>query len=119
MSQVVTVKRMISADELRQALEQIDSLSLDEEHDWGFTIEYAPDSSLLVTFSNGELGATSPSESLLQDLETLASLLGAKVVLEDEVATAHSGPTSKTGWEIVLFWPVLIAVLFALLVWRW
>ena len=118
MSQIVTLKRKISADELRQALEKIDSLSLNEEHDWGLTIEYAPDSDLLVTFSNGELEATSPSDALLQELETLASLLGAEVVLEDEVTMAQ-GPPGNAGWEIVLFWPVLIAVLFALLVWRW
>lgn len=53
MSQVLTLKRKISAGELRQALEQIDSLSLDEEHDRGSTIEYAADSNFLVTFSNG------------------------------------------------------------------
>jgi hypothetical protein len=53
MSQIVTLKRKISADELRQALAQIDPLSLDEEHDRGFTIEYAADSNFLVTFSNG------------------------------------------------------------------
>ena len=119
MSQIVTLKRKISGDELRQALDQTDSLSLNEEHDWGFTIEYALDSNFLVTYSNGELEATSPSDSLLQALETLASLLGAEIVLEDEVVTVHSEPTSNTGGEIVLFWPALVIVLFALLVWRW
>lgn len=119
MSQIVTLKRKISTDELRQALKKIDSLSMDEEHDWGFTIEYELDSTSLVTFSNGELAANSPSDALFQDLETLASLLGAEVVLEDEVAMVHSAATSNAGREIVLFWPVLIIVLFALLVWRW
>lgn len=53
MSQIVTLQRKICADELRHALEHIDSLSLDEEYDWGSTIEYAADSYFLVTVSNG------------------------------------------------------------------
>lgn len=119
MSQTITLKRKISVTELREALEQIDDLVLAEEHAWGCELEYAPDTQCLVTFSNGELEVTSPSDALFHDLETLASLLGAEVILEDEVSTLHSAPTSNAGREIVLFWPILAIVLSVLLAWRW
>lgn len=119
MSQVVTLKRNISREDLCVGLDQVENLSLGAEHDWGFSIEYACDPNSLVTFSNGEVDATSPSDDLLQKLEILASLLGAEVVLEDEVIMPPSGEIAPRGREIVLFWPVLVLVLVGLLVWRW
>lgn len=119
MSQIITLKRKISKDDLVAALDQIESLSLGEEQECGFTLDYVPDPNSLITFANGEVEATSPNDALLQDLETLAALLEAEVILEDEVTTPHSVTTVKTGWEVVLLWPILIVVLFALLVWRW
>ena len=119
MSQIVTLRRKVSSEELQEALEQIESLSLGERHEWGFEIEYTLDSKCLVTFSNGELEATSPNAALFHDLETLASLLEAEVVMEDEVAMVPSAQANTAGREISLFWPALVIVLFTLLVWRW
>ena len=119
MSQIITLKRKISVDDLLAALEQVESLSPGEEHEWGLELNYAPNPNLLVTFSSGELMVTSPDDDLLQVLEKLASLLGAELVLEDEEMIPGSSTADKSGSEVPLLWPIIIVVLFILLLWRW
>ena len=119
MSQVVTLKRKISTADLQEALDHIENLSMGQEHEWGFDLDYVKDSNCLVTFANGELEATSPSDELFIELEALAAQLGAEIVLEDDVAIVHSGEARNAGREIVLFWPIVVLLLFGMLVWRW
>lgn len=119
MSQVVTLKRKILKTDLDSALNQTNDLSLGQEHNWGFEIKYTRDPNILITFCNGELEATSPSDTLYQELERLATLLDADLIHEDEVSIRPNKTVINEGKEIVLFWPLLIAILSILLIWRW
>lgn len=119
MSQVVTLKRTITKERLRVAVDEVEGLSIGEEHDWGFAIECEFDPNSFVTFSSGEVAATSPSNELLQCLGTLATLVDAEVLLEDEMKSAPSAVPASSGRGIVVFWPALVLLLVSLLVWRW
>ncbi|TDR20646.1 hypothetical protein [Marinicella litoralis] len=119
MSQIVTIERHITAAELSKALQQVEGLSLGEEYSWGITIDCSFDSNSLLTFSNGHLTVTSPSDELFLKCEVLAKLLGAEVILEDEVPSVQLADASQQGVEIVLLWPVLFVVLVLLLIWKW
>lgn len=119
MSQIVTVKRKITHEQLRAALDQSEHLSLSDQHDWGFTIKDSSDPKSFTTFANGVLEATSPSDELFNELEKMASLLNAEIVIEDEVQTVQINNKQRNGREINIFWPVLVLLLLSLLVWRW
>ncbi len=117
MSQVVTLKRTISGEQLAEALEDHPELRIAKKHDGGFQLAYGPDTQAHIVFHNGELETTSPSEDLFLELEKLAQRLGAEMVLEEDEPV----PPRDCGKvrEFVLFWPVLCAVLLAMLIWRW
>ena len=119
MSQIVNLKRRISLEELRTALQQSGCFQLGEKQDWGYVLEYSKDSNAFVNFANGQIEATSPNDALFGDLELLAGLLLCDVVLEDEEAFVDQNESVPTGRVIALYWPFLVIVLGSLLVWRW
>lgn len=119
MSQIVTIKRRISLEELTTALQQTDSFKLGEEQSWGFSLVYLKDPGALINFENGQIDVTSPGDDLFQDLGSLARILLSDVVLEDEETYVTQSDRVAEGKVILLYWPFLVIVLGCLLIWRW
>jgi hypothetical protein len=119
MSQVVTLKRSISREELDEVLQRHEALSIRSTHPWGLVLGYRPEPDAHLVFTGGELEATSPSDELHRELERLADELQARVVFEEEEPLPDEAVAAAPVKTVVLFWPLACFVLLALLVWRW
>ena len=119
MSQLITIKRMITVDDLEDVLRNYADLQVIEKHRWGCRVSYVPEPGAQIVFVNGEIQATSPGDRLSQRLEMLAGDLNGRLIHEEEEVPAEfldeEGKVSST----TIFWPVISAVLLVLLIWRW
>ena len=119
MSQVITLKREISIEELRDVLDGSDLFSMEATGQNVVPITYIKETNSLIVYSNGEIEVTSPSEELFNDLYILANQLEAKLQHEDEVPVNNLHINKPSSKQIVLFWPLVSAILFGLLIWKW
>jgi hypothetical protein len=117
MSQIISIQKKISLEELLKAFENSDAFELGQRKEWGWPITFKPEPSSYIVFSNGYIEATSPSDKLMDELTILARGLAAEVTHEDEVVVTQNNQVE--GREIVLFWPLLTIVLVVLLVIKW
>jgi hypothetical protein len=119
MSQIITIKRMITVDDLEDVLRNYADLQVVEKHSWGVRISYVPEPDAHVVLTSGELQATSPSARLFNRLELLAKDLNGRLLHEDEEAMPDTGVQEGSVRSFSIFWPVVCAVLLILLIWRW
>lgn len=119
MSQIITIKRMMTGEDLEDVLRGYPDLQVVEKHNWGFRISYIPEPDAHLVFVNGELQATSPSDRLYIRLELLAKDLSGRLLQEDEEATADTGVPGGKVRSFSIFWPIVCGVLLILLIWRW
>ncbi|UCF90606.1 MAG: hypothetical protein JSW39_20260 [Desulfobacterales bacterium] len=83
MSQIISIKRKISRQELAEVMRGFPEFEIGQDHSWGITITYKPNPGEHLIFVNGELQATSPGDDILQELEKIATAFGAEIVHED------------------------------------
>ncbi len=119
MSQIITIKRTITVDDLEDVLRGYADLQVIEKHSWGVRVSYVPEPDAHIVLVNGELQATSPSEKLYQRLELLAKDLNGLLTHEEEEAIVDTDVQGGNVSSFSIFWPAVSAVLLLLLIWRW
>ena len=119
MSQLITLKRMLTVAELEDVLRNYADLQVVELHNWGCRVSYVPEPDAHIVLVNGELQATSPSTRLYDRLEMLAKDLSGILVDEEEEAIADTDVQGDNVSSFSIFWPAVSAVLLILLIWRW
>ena len=119
MSQVLVLRRIISQNEIEDAVHQINSFKVKEKHDWGLmlTNTYQPDAH--IAFVNGEFQVTSPSDKLYEQLQLLASCLGAEIIHEEDEMIPEEQSGTGNVRTMSIFWPCISALLLGLLAWKW
>lgn len=123
MSYIVAVRRTIQKHEVLGIVADDPSLSVKHEYDDFLCPQWlSGDTKSELQWFQGELTATTPSDLMLAKLEAIGTKLGATVVGEEDGAPASArplAPGTATGSVTWIGWPVMVAVLSALLVWRW
>ena len=95
MSQIISIKRRISHQELTEVIRGFTDFKIGQEQSWGITITYTPNTDEHLIFVNGEFQATSPGDRIFKELEKVATALKAEIVHEDEEII----PPVKTNFQ--------------------
>lgn len=123
MSYIVSVKRTIPVSEALAAIAADRSLQVLRQDGSTFSAAWSEgEDEALFDFAQGELQATSPSEAALLKLQSLADVLDATVVGEEDLVPTRSHslrPGILSGRSTWIGWPAMVLILGALLVWRW
>ncbi len=124
MSYIVSIKRPIQKLELLSAIEGNSQYKVVTETGDGIEIQYLNNSEKpeYLFLSQGEIQATSPSESTYTSMEKLAALLNAEVIGEEDKYFIPSKEikqgifASRHTW---IGWPILVIVLTIMLIVKW
>jgi|GEM_PF-5974579 len=124
MSFIVSIKKVIQKTDIYPVIEGNEQYKLISETEDGIEIHFLLNNQKpeILVLSQGEIQATSPSETLYTEMEKLAKLLEAEVIGEEDKYFIPSQEIKRgifVNRDTWIGWPILVLVLTIMLIIKW